>query len=233
LQYYALDNPLQADVLPQGPGAITFLWNNGKLQQQGMFFNGAQGYELPHLVDEIFALPRQQIEGPPELLRDPLPGDWIIRKDADETALLAQLQHILQTEFAQPIKLRIATVDRSVYVARGNYTGDPVPDSWAKKYGLKRRTDSMSPDIFPGGGPDRVNLFLNWVGAWIQTPIISEVKDAPMNIAWRLDELRKNIENANIHDPERLLADLKTQTGIEFTSEKRDIKILFVERVAP
>ena len=72
-----------------------------------------------------------------------------------------------------------------------------------------------------------------WLGRWIDTPIVDDVKQRPpRQISWHLHgrshftaQTRKEDR-----DPELVLRNITLQTNLEFIKEARPVKTLFVKR---
>jgi hypothetical protein len=247
MDYYRTAHPTQAEAIPAGPSAIIFRANNEGLHDWGMTFGKADhGYDLNTLLDALLGLKSQQIEGPAELLRQRFSGDWVIRERVVDFKSVAarQLETILQKELSQPIHLEFRTVERLVYVAGGEYRFAPLPGREGKGRLVltdeTRETDridiygkELAPNSGAGGGSGEFETFLDWLGRWISTPIVSEVKEPPADwLTWYLHEREPSTAatRAEDHDPKTVLANITAQTGLTFAQEKRQVKILFVER---
>jgi len=247
MDYYRTAHPTQAEAIPAGPSAMIFRATNEELHNWGMTFGAPDhGYDLNGLLDALLGLKSQQIEGPAELLRKRLSGDWVIRERVVDfkTVAVRQLEAILQKELSQPIHLEFRSVERLVYVASGEYRFAPLPGREGKgKLFLTdetRETDrvdiygkELAPNSGAGGGSGQFDTFLDWLGRWISTPIVSEVKEPPADwLSWYLHEREPSTPatRAEDHDPKTVLANISAQTGLKFNLEKRQVKILFVER---
>ena len=143
-------------------------------------------------------LKSQSIELEPGLPNTETPGDWVVRTGVEKTALAKQLEKILQDELSLPVRLEFREVNRPVYVARGNYRLTPLPGHKAtSKLILTDETlttdeieifgKELVPNSGAGGGTDHFDVFLDWLGRWIGTPIVSEVTKLPSNqLSWHL-----------------------------------------------
>lgn len=246
MEYYRTANPSQFRAIPRGPSAMVFHWANGEVMTSaGMTFGDPanDGFSLTVLIDQLLGIKSQQIEGPTELLRKPTTGDWVVRDGASADSLLEQLQQILQDELSLPVKLKLRIVERPVYVARGAYQLTPLPGRQAEgKLILTDETlttdnieifgKQLVPNSGAGGGCGNFDTFLGWLGRWIGTPIVSEVKSPPKKtLCFQLHERTPSTEETRRedHDPKLVLANITAQTGLEFAQETRPVKLLFVE----
>jgi beta-lactamase regulating signal transducer with metallopeptidase domain len=247
MEYYRTGHPSQSEAIKEGPSAMMFRWRDGKLRNWGMMFGDSAdpGYNLTGVLDALLDIKSQQIDGPRELLRTRVAGDWVIREGAEQEAVLKQLQDILHKEFALPVKLEFREVERDVYVARGEYELKPLPGQEGKgKLILTDETittdeiqvfgKQLVPNSGAGGGTGEFEEFLGWLGRWIGTPIVSEVDLEPTNqVSWHLHERSPSTEQSRgeDHDPALVLGNITVQTGLTFTLEKRPVRILFAERL--
>jgi hypothetical protein len=197
------------------------------------------------MLDVLFEVKGQSIEGPAELLEARVPGDWVLRAGADESALLQEFQTILQKELLLPVRLEFREVPRQVYVARGEYEPTPLPGYTGKdSLNLENETvhtdeievfgTTLVPNSGAGGGTGTFDEFLNWLGRWIGTPIISDVETPPENkLTWNLHERSPSTEQTRSQDHEAILVlgNITRQTGFTFTKEERPVRILFIERL--
>ncbi|MBI3864801.1 MAG: M48 family metalloprotease [Planctomycetia bacterium] len=246
MTYYRIGHPSQSQGIPRGPSAMLFRWQDERLLNWGMTFGGGaeDGYSLDGVLNGLLEIKSHRIEGPRELRNKTLPGDWILRAGAAEEQLVKQLESILRTEFSLPVRLGFRNVERQVYVASGDYKHQPSPGRPEKAtLILTDETITTDPvDIYgkqlvpgsgAGGGTGEFPEFLEWLGRWIETPIVSEVKTLPASqLSWSLHERSPSSEQTRRedHDAKLVLANITAQTGITFQEAKRPIKILFVER---
>ena len=242
MQYYRTGHPTQAQQDPRGPAAMLFYWQNDRLKHWGMTFGGQadknDGYILTSLIDRLIGMKTQQIDGSEELLEMRIPGDWVVRSGASKDQLLAQLTAILRNELSLPVTIKFRDVERPVYVAHGEYHFTPLPN-WTSKF-KDPNTDAIEifgkelvPDSGAGGGRGSFSEFLDWVGQWIGTPIVSEVKNPPSReVSWwqHARSPCTEIMHNEDHDSKLVLEHVAAQTGMTFSQEERPIKILFVER---
>ena len=230
MDYYRVRSPGQANAIPVGPNAMVFRWRNDKLEQPSMTFGGPtmKGYSVAGVLDPLLGIMDQQIEGPAELLRTELPGDWVVRRGVKDTKIIEQLNTIIQKELSLPIRLEFREVDRPVYVASGEYQLTLLPD----RKEIEFFGTQLVPDSGAGGGTGTFDEMLSWLGRWVEKPIVSEVKNPPKGrISWRqnarspfTDQMRKED-----HDPILVLGHVTAQTGIAFLKDERKVRILFVE----
>jgi hypothetical protein len=224
------------------PEAVTYEWDGKELHQSAV---SIEPFRLMFLVDALHRIKQEEIRGPADLLGKPLPGDWVARPDAPNEVFARDLEAILRRDLRLPIHLEFRDERRDVYVARGRFHFTPLTVEAGKTGPNAAKQTERTPAIkifgkrmysgpgSGGGGSGNFKECLNWVGRWIETPIVNEVTDTPDEVTWRLqaDFRRKGQPEENEdRDPALVLANIERQTGIHFTKERRPVKILFVEK---
>jgi len=246
MKYYRTGHPTQSEYMPGGPSAIVFRWNENRLQNWSMTFGSEkdEGYSLAGLLDALKQIKRQHLRGPDDLLRKTIPGDWSVRVGVSDEVLVAQLQSILQKELGLPIRLEFRMIDQEVYVARGEYRFQPLAGQ-PKEDKTYYETETVVSDpvqifgkqIIPnsgaGGGTGEFAEFLEWLGAWVEAPIVDEATRRPSRrLSWLLHgESGTQLSRRDQHDPSLVLPNIEAQTGLKFSKETRRVKTLFVEPV--
>ncbi len=243
MEYYRIGHSGQADLEPNGPQSMLFGSKDGRLEWRGMKFGSGDCDSLSGVLSSVAQLKTQMVDGPDDLLATNISGDWVIREGLASDQAVKDLEAILQKELSLPIKLEFREVERPVYVARGMYHHTPLPGQPAKeKLYLTDETIETDPiEIFgkqlvpnsgSGGGTGNYREFLDWLGRWISTPILSEVESQPKNqISWRLHGQSPQTAQTRDEDhaPQLVLPNITAQTGLTFSQETRPVKILFVE----
>ena len=242
-EYYRIGHPGQANAIHAPPTAMLFHWSDrdGGLENWGMSFGG---YSLRSLIDAVAGIKDQMIEGPDEILNQTLKGDWVVRVGTKDFQIIKQLETILRNELSLPIHLELREVERSVFVVKGKYKFKPLagqPDRQEVTLTDKTlQTDpiqifgkELAPNGNGGGGTGKFDELLNWVGRWIEVPIVSDIQDPPhSDFSWFLHERMPSTKasRAEDHDPKLVMANFAAQTGLAVTEEVRPVRILFVTR---
>jgi hypothetical protein len=206
---------------PDQFGSMVFRWRDpDHLENWGM--GGYTVRSLPRFIDMSIYPP--EIEGDAEILKSVVTGDWVFREGVPDERMVRSLEPILERALRQRIKLTLREVKRDVVVARGRYHFSPLPqrpENLIEIYG-KELVDSKV-----GGGSGNLPMFLKWVSAGIERPIVNEVQAPPKaQISW-YDNIPIPFTN---DDKALVLYHLQQQTGLTFTHEKKPIRVLFVER---
>jgi hypothetical protein len=229
-RYYRAGHRDQSKAIPRGPTAFTFRWKDEQLQCWGMMFGGADGgYRLSAVIDTLVNIKSQFLEGPADLLNLEIPGDWVVRVGASEKQVIEQIEMILRDDMSLPVRLQLREVERQVYVASGTFVQKPLPGRPANDTTIEIYAKELVTDGSGGGGGGDFNAFLDWLGRWIATPIVSELKGPPPpRLRWH-DNHDKGAQ-AQDHDPKLVLPNIAAQTSLTFSEEKRRVKILHIER---
>jgi hypothetical protein len=248
MEWYRVAQPAEAKAIPAGPNALVFRWSQDKLTNWGATFSAnnppTTGYRLSGLLDALIAIKTPMIDGPSELLDTPIPGDWIVPMGANNEQIIKELGAILRNELSMRVSFEFRTIDRPVYVVDGVYQHKPVPggrDKVAMNYANKTvAIDAI--EVFANqlaahnrisGGSGTFPEFLNELGGWIRTPIVSNVKaplQAELSFTFHYRSPFTNEMEAIDHDPALVLANITAQTGLSFRKETRRVRILFVSR---
>jgi hypothetical protein len=219
---------------PDQFGAMTFRWNDPDRLVNWSMTSADEGFQvrdLPRYLErylEMGIFPTE-IDGEPDVLNMPVPGDWIYRVGIPAEQMVRALEIRLQRTLQKRISLRLRTVERDVVVVRGQYRPSPVAGR------AKDEIEIYGKEIVPGGGgagggSGTFSEFLKWVGEWIERPVLSEVQPPPQNrISWFYNSSNKRMQKED-HDESLVLQHLREQTGFAFSRERRPIRILFVER---
>jgi beta-lactamase regulating signal transducer with metallopeptidase domain len=251
LEWYRVANPEQARAIPRGPNAMVFRWSKDRLANQEviMTYSGpdplVNGNSLTGLLDTLLGIKGINIDGPRELLDKQISGDWVVRKGATDEKVVSELTAILRKQLALRVRLEIRTVERPVYVAEGIYRHKPVPGGRDKDT-ISRDDKTITVDTIEifgkelvhnivGGSAGTFPTFLDWLGNWIGTPIVFDVKEPPKGeLSWLMHGRWDDREiRAEDRDPKLVLANITAQTGLSFRKDTRPVRILFVSRMAP
>jgi beta-lactamase regulating signal transducer with metallopeptidase domain len=247
-EWFRVGNPSLAQQTPAGPTTVVFRWSNDRLtnRETTITYSGqdplVNGDSLSGLLDVLLEIKKIDVEGPRELLDKPITGDWVVRKGATDEQVVNELSAILRKKLALPVRLEFRTVERPVYVAEGVYRHKPVPGGRDKGTAI-RADKTITTDVIEifgkelvpnvvGGSGGKFQTFLDWLGNWIGTPIVSDVKEPPRDeLSWTLHGrfVGKEI-NAEDRDPALVLANITAQTALSFRKETRRVRILFVSR---
>jgi uncharacterized protein (TIGR03435 family) len=244
MTYYRVGNPSQWQAIPRGPSSMTFGWSDNRLQNAGMSFGASDdGDSLRHVIESALGIKSHELQGPKELLDTNVPGDWVIRKGANDELIVKQLQEILREDLKLPVKIGFENVEREVYVARGDYNLTPLPGRKAQGqmfYTDRSETtdnveifaEELVPNSGSGGGTGDFTEFLQWLGDWINTKVVDETGKHPeRSISWGLhghmpatdSQIKKD------HEAQLVLKNITKQTSLKFTKEKRPVRVLVVK----
>jgi RNA polymerase sigma factor (sigma-70 family) len=197
------------------------------------------GIALRDLFDMVIEIPSCEVEANDELFKRLVSGDFVLREGADPVKVVAKLQDILQNECKLDVKLTFPYVEREVVVARGKFKVKPLDP---KKNRVEVYAVELAERDLGGGGRGALPEFLRNLNAFINlrtegtgtTRIVNDAEfDPKEQINWhfnlRLMEDGSIVDWNADHEPTAVLANVATQTGLTFKTEKRKVRVLFVE----
>ena len=75
-------------------------------------------------------------------------------------------------------------------------------------------------------------MLLEWLGQWIETPVVSDLQNPPTEeFTWHFHARSPSTAKtlAVYHDPKLVMANFAAQTGLTFTEERRPVRILICQ----
>jgi len=231
LEYYRHEHASQAHDIPEPPDYFQFRWDESGLRGYGMGF--ADDLSLKRVLG-ILGLARNECEGPEDLLKTLVPGDWIVRESASREARLRELQRILIGEIGRPIRFDPKDVERDVIIVRGEYRFRPLTGiATHSSDGVHIYADQLDPNEGAGGGTDSLDGFLRHVGSWLNKWVINETNSASdTEVVWfnhNSSSLHRTApgpaKDATIN---QVLQNLARQTSLTFTQERQGVRVWFV-----
>jgi RNA polymerase sigma factor (sigma-70 family) len=215
-----------------------FHWKGGRIHfgSATVPVNQDDGLPLLGLLGHV-GFPRQEIEGDDALLDTKITGDFVLRTGTDPAKVAARLEEILRKDCNLAVALAIREVEREVVVARGKYRSKPLPgkdENHIELYAIEHQ----SPEDGGSQGGATFPDFLRHLGGFINRRLVNEVEGAPKTVTFH-DTIRSpsfkdpttGVDTyAEDTDPEKVLKNVAAQTGLTFTTEKRKVRVLFVEK---
>jgi hypothetical protein len=192
-------------------------------------------------VLHAIGLKRYEIDGPEELLRLKLGGDWITRKDVPTDDTLHALEQILGNGLSRKIQFEKQEVDRDVIIVRGQYKRVPLegvkhldhiyiyPDSaWA--------LGSISgPEPYGSGGTGSLVKLIEMVGSHFNRPVVFETENLSDTTVSYFTSQSYSLAIANTKTKEdkqetldSVLKNLSRQTSLQFEYGQRDQDVWFI-----
>ena len=224
------------------PMVLIFDWVDGKPDVSACVGAGGrvQALMLESLIGRLTPINRQWIDGDKRLLRTELPGDWVYRPQAGRERLIEELAAILRDEMHLPIRLELREVERSVYVASGNYRHVAFEGRKPTVQVDNGTADAINifateiTDDGPGSCSGSFDLFLDCLSGVINVPILSEARvPANTKFSWTYHHHFNGTaeQMAADEDPLLVLPNIAEQTGLQFEQQVRKLPILFVEEI--
>ena len=214
-------------------GNILF-WFDGKPAVHG--YSGGDKLNLGEALNFVAGLKSYEIEGPPDLLKLDVSGDWIARKGAAPIRLVPALEKIVRDDLKQPIRIELTNVERLVLVAHGRYQYKPLTEQTNDGAIHLCVEPSASQSRFSGGGSGDLQEMLAWLGDRSNRGIVNEA-EAPvrLQLRWRdhlashVADLRSNTQ-AGEEKWKAVLDNLTKQTGLQFHYVRRQVPIWKVSK---
>ncbi|MDB5306576.1 MAG: sigma-70 family polymerase sigma factor [Gemmataceae bacterium] len=173
-----------------------------------------------------------EVEGDQALLEAQAPGDFVVREGAAAGKVLPRLEMILQRECELPVKFWLSEVEREVVVVRGKFAS--TPREGREKYTIDVFSRRPIPDTRAGGGSGDLTRFLVGIESFTRRRLVNEVGQLPKDTLTWYFHLRSPFtaeERAEDTDPEAVFRTVAAQTGLTFETEKRKVRVLFVEKM--
>jgi hypothetical protein len=203
-------------------------------------------------------IPMREVEADKKLLDTPVGGDFVFRQDAPVEKLVPALERILREECKLAVKLTFKEVEREVIVARGTLKIVPLEgqeknhvelfgkeigkgEAWGSRKDLHgflldlggflgrrivNETKSGKEEVFTYGLSVRQRPRQR-LASGLDIP--SPLDPVPLPDPGPLPKFDPAIE-AEDHDPKVVLPNVAKQTSLTFTTEKRKVRVLFVEK---
>jgi RNA polymerase sigma factor (sigma-70 family) len=219
------------------PSVLLVRWNNDQPIAWDIFLNGRPypDYTAEDIIQSLLSISPPNIEGPPELLQQPIPGDFMVCADgaAVEQAWRRGIETLLGDATGRGVKMTFVDVDRPAYVFRGTWSGklpDGTPWTPKTKHSLQIYANNLD-DInkgssWMGGNLDQFSQFL---GGFVNQSVIFEAA-IDSQLSWHvIGEGDHDMMHARSHDPALVIQHIEEQTGLTATVETRKIHRLLVE----
>jgi len=215
---------------------MTFHWN-GELLLWGQVFSGSGNRPLNEVLQHNLGLTTFEFEGPVDLLKLDIRGDWILRKDASQEDKLHALEKILKEDFGRHIRFVRRQVDREVIVARGEYHFIPPTGTYDDSQ-IHIYADILLDVGGTGLGSGNVSTFLRTVGDWLNFRVVDETRkegneddDEARVHYWALhrdSHYKEMMDEDRMAKVNKVLANLARQTSLTFTIKRRPVDIWFI-----
>jgi hypothetical protein len=228
-KYYTTEHETQASLIPRGPDVFVFHWDGG-LRNWGLSFGEG---DLALTLSFVSRLKSYEYEGPEELLKLKLPGDWIIRDDAAIESKLKALEQLLAAEVRRNIRFEKRSVEQEVIVATGRFEFHPLPDEERSR--LHMYVDDADLQARGGGGgtADSVRELLEALGNRVGMRVIDQTQ--PSEATQIVYNHHSSSYLTRVQDPaekagklQQLLENLSRQTDLQFRVETRTVEKWFV-----
>ena len=226
LHYYASDNP-------PPPGHLYFRWNDTLYNWALSMSECSLGFVLRNI-----GLKTYQIDGPEELRRLILGGDFIARDNVTIEKKLSALEAILQNQLGRKITFDKKSVKRKSVVVSGQYQRTKLrnvkkpnriyiyPDAWE---------DFSGPEPIDGGGHGSLVKMIESVGERFNRTIVIETEnlndisvDYVFSQSCSLAVANAKNEKEKQATLDSVLKNLFKQTGLQFDHSRHNVDVWFI-----
>lgn len=197
-----------------------------------------EGIPLALLLDRVADLPRNRIDGPDDLLKAVVTGDFVVRDGATPEQVAPALEKVLRDQCALKVSFRFKDAEERVSVLSGKYDAKPL-DGRAKNE-IELYGAHLTERATGGGGTGTFAEFLAAVEGHVGRRVAADkFEGLPKKVSWHynvrspalLDPTRGIDTFAEDTDPDAVLANVAVQTGLTVKVEKRKVRVLVVEKV--
>ena len=224
--YYHDRHASQAKSIPDPPDYFTFHWD-GELKNWGLGF-GEGASSLNNVLNASLSIPDDQFEGPKELLKFPVGGDWIVRKNVSDAEKLRALEKILLEELGEKIIFQKRKVVREVIVAKGEFKFSRPSGTYDDRR-MHFYSDKLDPRVTGVGKADTVAELINVLGQRTGLQVIDETRNSSEKIDLPYGHHRSsrlsfvNTQAKNSTKLKMMLKNLEKQTNLRFTIKERTV----------
>ncbi|MGL6074355.1 MAG: hypothetical protein ACRC8S_09360 [Fimbriiglobus sp.] len=192
------------------------------------------GVPLDYLLDATLGFAKTRIESDIMTLAQKVTGDFVVRSGADREKVALELEAILRAECKLPVKLSFKDSEEEVYILSGKYKAAPLD---GRKEGEIEVYAIHLTDRSDGSGSGTLKAMLQQVERHVNQPIaLGKIEGEPKKVEWHfnvrspmLRDPAKGIDTLRDDtNPDAVLANIASQTGLKLTTEKRKVRLLVV-----
>jgi beta-lactamase regulating signal transducer with metallopeptidase domain len=175
-------------------------------------------------------IPSQEAEVDEDWRLKQIPGEFVTRAGAPPERVSPRLEQILRQELKLPVRLTLREVERQVIVVGGKYESKPRANRQANQIDLF--AVKLNEDEGAGGGAGTFDEFLAATGSYIGRRLVNELAETPKGrISWSFHNSTRVLPGPDPNqDADGVLKNVTAQTGLTFKTEKRKVRVLFVEK---
>jgi HEAT repeat protein len=208
--------------------SMSYRWDGNNVEFWSLAPN-SDGVTLVMLLNAL-GVPSQEIEVDENWRFKQVPGEFVTRAGAPPEKVLPRLEQILREELNLPVRLTLREVEREVIVVGGKYESKPRANREADQvdlFAVKPNDGGGTP-----GGSGTFDEFLAETGAYIGRRLVKDLAETPKRtVRWYFHISTRVLTRPDPNrDPEGVLKNITAQTGLTFKTEKRKVRVLFVEK---
>ncbi len=214
------------------PDRMVLQWNGEELSEY--YVNYGNGGTVGSAVRTATQLPWNSVDIPQEILRRPMPGDWVVREPASLPQRIAAFEKELSKLLGAPAKLTLRQVERDVIIASGTFKFTPMSDPSPPD---QTNVQLFHKTLGRNGGTmnGNVSRLLIEVGNCLRRPIMAEgVSPTDVRVSWYYHDDVRPRAFANTQPSgevaDEVLANVAKQTGLKLKREKRVLGVWVLDQ---
>lgn len=187
------------------------------------------GVPMLTLLD-CLGVSRQEVEVDEDWRFKQIPGEFVTRAGVPPEKVIPRLEQILREELKLPVRLALREVEREVILVGGKYESKPRANREANQvdlFAVKPSDDGDTP-----GGSGTFDEFLAATGSYLGRRLVNDLATTPTDtVRWYFHLTTRVLSRPDPNrDPAGVLKNITAQTGLTFKTEKRKVRVLFVEK---
>jgi hypothetical protein len=197
---------------PHDQGTSVFAWRGGRAYWDSW---GLGPPTVSYVLGAVVGVPSFKVEMPLKDRLRPLPGEWVLRKEATEDQRMADLARVLRNELKWKVRFEKRAAEHDVIVATGTFKPPPPTG---------KSTLPGTIAVFVDGKPDNgmaagdLPTLVRTLGELCATETILEATfDPKASCFWSVH----TGTNLRPEQADKMLANVAAQTGLRFARAKR------------
>jgi RNA polymerase sigma factor (sigma-70 family) len=205
------------------PTAAIVLWDEQDARVTAGYGGRRTALTVANAVRGIATRMDEEVIGDNDILNMTLPGDFVVRRGADQEKILAAMQKIISDRLNKPCIVKLADTPSEVYVLSGQWKFNAIDNADETQFVHlfdKDRNDQRGQGN--GAAPPKAFAVVG-ISRFINAPVIIEATDLPQIIHF------KTHYDVNPPDPAKVLDHVTQQTGLTWKKETRNTRKIIVE----
>ena len=182
--------------------------------------NGNNFFTIHDLLQSLFTLTPDAIDGQPPLLDRKIPGDFLVRADVPPEQLRPALEKLLSEQLDLPVTLTFHDIPTTTYALAGTWKTNPdgsLPT-------LHLYTDDNSDDTNIGNGMlSPANAIVTALTHLLHAPVTITTTNTPPRLTFIAHRTAPN------PDPTVVLTHITEQTGLTWSKQSHPLRHIAIE----